>query len=158
MSYQNITASLSPADIQEIKASLQTIHAKLPFLVTLSAEERRKMVKMGDKSLAFVNNSATAAQSNRNILPATFNVEELVQDYQLAIALTEVLISMRQLTEQVDDTLLAVGSEAMSSSLTVYNYVKTASKTTPGLKTLAEQLGERFKAIKGRPNKVASDS
>jgi hypothetical protein len=156
MSYQNITASLSPADIKEIKAALQTIHAKLPFLVTLSAEERRKMVKMGDKSLAFVNNSATAAQSNRNILPATFNVEELLKDYYLAIALTEVLTSMRQLTEQVDDTLLAVGSEAMSSSLTVYNYVKTASKTTPGLKTLAEQLGERFKAIKGRPTKTAS--
>jgi len=65
---------------------------------------------------------------------------------------------MRQITEQVDDTLQAVGSEAMSSSLTVYNYVKTASKTTPSLKTLAEQLGERFKAIKGRPSKAASGS
>jgi hypothetical protein len=57
MSYQNITASLSPADIQEIKAALQTIQDKLPFLVTLSPDERRKMLKMGDKSLAFVNNS-----------------------------------------------------------------------------------------------------
>ncbi len=63
---------------------------------------------------------------------------------------------MRQITEQVDDTLLAVGSEAMSSSLTVYDYVKTAAKKTPGLKTVAEQLGERFKAIKGRPTKIAS--
>ncbi len=40
MAYQNITASLSPADIQEIKAAFATIQAKLPFLVTLSAEER----------------------------------------------------------------------------------------------------------------------
>lgn len=102
---------------------------------------------MGDKSLAFVSNSVTAAQSNREILPATFDVEELVRDYQLATALTELLISMQQLTEQVDDTLMAVGSEVMTSSLTVYDYVKTASKKTPGLKTVAEQLGERFKAI-----------
>lgn len=65
---------------------------------------------------------------------------------------------MRQITEQVDDTLLAVGSEAMSSSLTVYDYVKTAAKKTPGLKTVAEQLGERFKAIKGRTTKAASGS
>jgi hypothetical protein len=113
---------------------------------------------MGDKSLAFVNNSITAAQSNREILPATFDVEELVQDYQLAAALTELLTSMQQLSEQVDDTLMAVGSEAMTSSLTVYDYVKTASKKTPGLKTVAEQLGERFKAIKGRPTKAASGS
>ena len=155
MSYQNIAAALSPQDIQEIKAALQTVQKKLPFLITLSTEERRKLVKMGDKSLAFVNNSITAAQSNREILPATFNVEELVQDYQLAAALTELLISMQQLTEQVDDTLMAVGSEAMTSSLTVYDYVKTASKKTPGLKTVAEQLGERFKAIgKGKSAKT----
>ncbi|MBD2505982.1 hypothetical protein H6G91_01635 [Nostoc muscorum FACHB-395] len=158
MAYQNITASLSPQDIQEIKAALQTVQKKMPFLITLSNEERRKLVKMGDKSLAFVNNSITAAQSNREILPATFDVEELVQDYQLAAALTELLTSMQQLSEQVDDTLMAVGSEAMTSSLTVYDYVKTASKKTPGLKTVAEQLGERFKAIKGRPTKAASGS
>lgn len=158
MSYQNIAAALSPQDIQEIKAALQTVQKKLPFLITLSTEERRKLVKMGDKSLAFVNNSVTAAQSNREILPATFDVEELVRDYQLATALTELLISVQQLAEQVDDTLMAVGSEAMTSSLTVYDYVKTASKKTPGLKTVAEQLGERFKAIKGRPTKAVSGS
>ncbi|MEH2389396.1 MAG: hypothetical protein V7K14_27260 [Nostoc sp.] len=158
MAYQNIAAALSPQDIQEIKAALQTVQKKMPFLITLSTEERRKLVKMGDKSLAFVNNSVTAAQSNREILPATFDVEELVQDYQLATALTELLISMQQLTEQVDDTLMAVGSEAMTGSLTVYDYVKTASKKTPGLKSVAEQLGERFKAIRGRPTKAASGS
>ncbi|MFW9261573.1 hypothetical protein A4S05_28245 [Nostoc sp. KVJ20] len=155
MAYQNIAAALSPQDIQEIKAALQTVQRKMPFLITLSTEERRKLVKMGDKSLAFVNNSVTAAQSNREILPATFDVEELVQDYQLATVLTELLTSMQQLTEQVDDTLMAVGSEAMTSSLTVYDYVKTASKKTPGLKTVAEQLGERFKAIgKGKSAKT----
>ncbi|RUR74674.1 hypothetical protein ACF3DV_21880 [Chlorogloeopsis fritschii PCC 9212] len=159
MAYQNITAKLSPEDIQEIKAALQTIQKKLPFLITLSTEERRKRVKMGDKSLAFVNNSITAAQSNPDILPASFDIEEFVRDYQLAATLTELLISMRQLTEQVDDTLLAVGSEAMSSSLTVYDYVKTATKKTPGLKTLAEQLGERFKAIgKSKIAKAGSSS
>ncbi|MBD2299246.1 hypothetical protein H6G80_18505 [Nostoc sp. FACHB-87] len=158
MAYQNITASLSPEDIQEIKAAFATIQAKLPFLVTLSAEERRKLFKMGDKRLSFVNTSLIAAQSNRDILPASFDLEEFVRDYQLATNLTELLIGLRQLTEQVDDTLMAVGSEAMSSSLTVYDYVKTAAKKTPGLKTIAEQMGEKFKAIKSKPAKPASGS
>ena len=158
MAYQNITASLSPQDIQEIKAAFATIQAKLPFLVTLSVEERRKLFKMGDKSLAFVNNSLTVAQSNRDILPSSFDVDEFVRDYQLATTLTELLIGLQQLTEQVDDTLMAVGSEAMSSSLTVYDYVKTAAKKTPGLKTIAEQLGERFKAMKAKQPKAAADS
>lgn len=158
MAYQNITATLSDKDILEIKAALQTIEQKLPFLVTLSVEERRKLVKMGDKSLAFVKNSLTAAQSNRDILPASFDLDEFVRDYQLATTLTELLIGLQQLTEQVDDTLMAVSSEAMTSSLTVYDYVKTAAKKTPGLKTLAEQLGERFKAIKAKSPKAVSGS
>ena len=158
MAYQNITASLSPEDMQQIRAALQTIQKKLPFLITLSTEERRRLFKMGDKSLAFVNNSLTAAQSNPDILPASFDIQEFVRDYQLAATLTELLIALRQLSEQVDDTLLAVGSEAMSSSLTVYGYVKTAAKKTPGLKRLAEQLGDRFKAIRNKPVKPASDS
>ena len=156
MPYQNITASLSPADIQEIKAAFATIEAKLPFLVTLSAEERRNLFKMGNKRLAFVNNSLIAAQSNRDILPASFDLDEFVRDYQLAANLTEVLIGLRQLTEQVDDTLMAVGSEAMGSSLTVYDYVKTAAKKTPGLKIVAELLSDRFQAIsKGRAAKAS---
>jgi hypothetical protein len=158
MAYQNITATLSDKDIQEIKTALQTIQQKLPFLITLSVEERRKLVKMGDKSLAFVKNSLTAAQSNGDILPASFDLDEFVRDYQLATTLTELLIGLRQLTEQVDDTLMAVGSEAMTSSLTVYDYVKTAAKKTPGFKSLAEQLGERFKAIKTKSPKAVSGS
>lgn len=158
MPYQNITATLSETDIQDIKAALQTIQQKLPFLITLTTDERRKLYKMGDKSIAFVNNSLTAAQANRNILPASFDVDEFVRDYQLSVSLTELLIGLRQVTEQVDDTLLAVGSETMSSSLTVYDYVKTAAKKTPGLKSLAEQLGERFKALRTKSSKSTSVS
>ncbi len=32
----------------------------------------------------------------------------------------------------------------MNAATQVYNYVKAAAKTTPGLKPVADQLGERF--------------
>nr|VFK43091.1 MAG: hypothetical protein BECKTC1821E_GA0114239_10235 [Candidatus Kentron sp. TC] len=38
----------------------------------------------------------------------------------------------------------------MQEATQVYNYVKTAAKTTPGLKPVADQLGERFKKAKGK--------
>ena len=154
MPYQNITATLSPDDVQEIKAALQTIEQKLPFLINLTTEERRRLYKMGAKSLTFVNNSLTAAQSNRDILPASFDLDEFARDYQLAATLTDIFFGLQQLHEKVDDTLMAVSSEAMSSSLSVYDYVKTAAKKTPGLKTLAKQLGGRFKSIRTKPPKV----
>ncbi|MGJ3245298.1 MAG: hypothetical protein ACFE0I_04395 [Elainellaceae cyanobacterium] len=38
----------------------------------------------------------------------------------------------------------------MASSLLVYDFVKAAAKHSPGLKSVADQLGERFKSISGR--------
>ncbi len=71
----------------------------------------------------------------------------------------EIEMLLNQLSEQVDDTLLAVGSEAMTSSLTVYDYVKTAAKKTPGLKGIAEQLGTLLRAMKSRtPKATAGES
>jgi len=153
MSYQNISAQLTETDLQEIQTALATIEAKLPFLVHLSVEERRKLFKMGNKSLAFVSNSLTAAQANRDILPNRFDLDEFSRDYQLATALTDVHFRLQQLTEKVDDTLMAVSSEAMTSGLIVYDYVKTAAKNTPGLKAIADQLSDRFKATRAKAPK-----
>jgi hypothetical protein len=147
MPYTHVSASLSDNDLQEIKDALNKLHEKLPFLIHLTPEERRSIIKMGDKSHAFVNNSLTAAQTNPEILPSNFDLDEFIRDYQLTTTLGEIHIGLKQLFEKVDDTLLAVGSESMSSSLTVYEYVKTAAKRTPGLKAIADQLSTRFKAI-----------
>ena len=156
MTYRNTSASLTEQDIQEIKAALHLLQEKLPFLIHLTADERRKMVKMGDKSHAFVTNSLTAAQTNQEILPSNFDLEAYLQNHQLSIALGEIHISLKQLVEKVDDTLVAVRSDVMLSSLTVYEYVKTAAKRTPGLKSIAEQLSLRFRAMRSRTAKAAN--
>jgi hypothetical protein len=146
--------TLSEQDVQEIKQALDLIQTKLPFLLTLSTDDRKRMIKMGDKRFAFVKNSISAAQNNPNILPASFDLREFTNDYQLALQLSELLIQLQQLEEQVNDTVLSLGSDAMTNSLTVYDYVKTASKKTPGLKSVAEQLGTAFKAIKSKSAKA----
>ena len=114
MPYENISATISDQAMTEIKGAIATIHAQLPFLINLTPDERRKRFKMGDKSLAFVRNSVTATQNNPDIVPGKFDIAEFNRDYQLTVALSEVLGLLEQLTETVDDTLLAVGSESMA--------------------------------------------
>ena len=155
MPYQDINITLSEADLTEIRQAVATIQQKLPFLITLNTTERKRLFKMGDKRLTFVQTSLNAAQSNRNILPASFDLNGFSNDFRLATSLMEIEMLLNQLSEQVDDTLLAVGSEAMTSSLTVYDYVKTAAKKTPGLKGIAEQLGTLLRAMKSRTPKAS---
>lgn len=149
-----VNAELQPKDLETIKASLKAVRTKMPFLIHLSVQERRRFLKMGDKSLAFVTNSLSAAQANPEILPGSFDVASISRDYKLSRDLLEVQTLLKQLSEQVDDTLLAVGSEAMTGSLSIYDYVKAAAKRKPGLKGLADQLGERFKKIRRRPRQL----
>lgn len=154
MPYQNISATLSDENLTHIKTAIATIQANMPFLISLTVDERRKRCKMGDKSLAFVSNSMNVTQNNPEIVPGSFDIDEFVKDYHLTVSLAEVLGLLEQLTEKVDDTLLAVGSESMASSLLVYDYVKTAAKHSPGLKSVADQLGERFKSLGNRRPKL----
>ena len=156
MPYQTISATLSDDNLANIKAAIVTIHENMPFLISLTTDERRKRVKMGDKSLAFVSNSRTVTQNNPEVVPRNFNIQEFEKDYQLMVSLTEVLSLLEQLTEKVDDTLIAVGSESMASSLLVYDFVKTAAKHSPGLKSVADQLGERFKSVGNRRPKASA--
>lgn len=145
MSYQNIDASVSAADLKTIKDAFAAILEKLPFLVTLTPEERKSTFKTGPDRLSFVTNCASAAQANPLIFPASFNVEAFLKDVALFAVLSELFTLAESVKSQIDDTRLAVGGEAMQQSNQVYKYVQAASGNTPGLKPLAEQLGQQFK-------------
>jgi hypothetical protein len=150
MPYQNINASVSASDVQAVKDAFTTIISKLPFLVNLTTSERRDSTKTGPDSLTFVQNALTAARDNPAIFPASFSTPEFKNDVDLFAVLTELHTLAASLASQIDDTRLAVGSEAMQHASQVYTYVKAASKTEPGLKPVAAQLGERFRKA-GKP-------
>lgn len=144
MAYQNINATLSAADLQAVKDAFATVLAKLPFLINLTGEERKSTVKTGPDSLSFVTNALTAAQANPTIFPVSFITQAFQNDVNLFVLLTELNTLAASVASQIDDTRLAVGGEAMQQAMQAYTYIKAAAKATPGLKPVAEQLGERF--------------
>jgi hypothetical protein len=91
-----------------------------------------------------VEHAQTAAANNPTILPGSFNAANFDSHVDLFATLTDINTSIAQLADGVDDTRMAVGSEAMGEARSVYEYVKSAAKTMPGLKPVADQLGERF--------------
>ncbi len=144
MPYQNIDATLSAADMQAVKDAFATVLTKLPFLVNLTVAERRGIFKTGSDSLSFVQTALTGAQAHPGVLPASFNTLGFQKDVELFAALSEVQAIAESVVSQIDDTRMAVGGEAMQAAMQAYQYIKTGSKTTPGLRPLAEQLAVRF--------------
>jgi hypothetical protein len=143
MADNRISANLSATDRLAVMDAIATIREKLPFLVDLTTEDRRTMLKMGDKSRAFVSKALEVATQNPEFLPRSFNVEEMRRDLVLYEALYPILLSLTQLQELVDDTYIAIGSEAYAAALAVYNYAKASGDVT-GLDSVIDEMGRRF--------------
>ncbi|MBD2163206.1 hypothetical protein H6G04_02200 [Calothrix membranacea FACHB-236] len=152
MADTQVSAKLSAADREAVMEAISTIRQKLPFLIDLSTEERKALPKLGDKSRAFVSKALEIAAQNPDFLPRSFDVDEMRRDIELFEALYPILLSLTQLQELVDDTSVAVGSEAYAAGLLVYNYAKASGKGA-GLDSMVDDLGRRFarKAKKLQP-------
>ena len=140
-----ISAALTAQDVQDILAAIQVIENKLPFIVGLTADERKTLPKINRQNKLFVDDALQACTNNASLLPTYVSVGEMQKDYDLYRTLEQVLQPLAQLYEKVRDTQILAGSEAYSSALTVYKLFQMAAAVgMPGMDTIVAQLSERF--------------
>ena len=148
-----VSAVLSETDQQAVMAAINTIRQKLPFLIDLSAEDRRSLPKMGERSRGFVSQALEVAAQNEDILPRSFEVAEMRKDVELAAALLPIITALSQLVELIEDTSMAVGSEAYAAALVVYQSARSNGKGA-ALDAALDTLGQRFARKAGKDNPV----
>lgn len=143
MQDNKISATLSDADRQAVMTAIDTIRQKLPFLTDLTPEDRRALPKMGDRGRVFVSQALELATQNPNILPGGFNTAEMRKDVELLAALDPILAALMQLGELVEDTYMAVSSEAYTSGLLIYQFARAAGRGA-ALDDALDGLAQRF--------------
>jgi len=143
MASNHVSGSLSTEDREMIFSSVSSIRERLPFLIDLSPQERRELPKMGDRSRAFVAKTLEVSKQNSGFLARAFDLDEFERDVHLYNELYAIHVALAQLTELVDDTLVAVGSDAYTAALEAYAAAK-AAKHGDGLDELRVAMGNRF--------------
>lgn len=138
-----IDATLSTAVRDQILDLLAQIFVLLPFLQDLSPDDRQSLIKMGDKSRAFVEGSLTLAEADDSFLPRSFDVKEMRQDKDFHDNLSPIAVQILRLYEGIEDTMMLVGSDLVMNGLEVYNNAKTNGKGDH-LDMLVPILGRRF--------------
>lgn len=144
MPYQNISAALTDANIQAIKDHAGQARTLMPFLQTLTAQDRIGLFKMGQGRLAWAEAGLEAAKNHPEILPGYFKVEEYEKDFDLARALADIRGVYESLFTDINDTTMGVGSEAANASSKVMGWVDDAAKTEPGLRSVAANLHDLY--------------
>ena len=139
---QNIPA----VKLAEALAKITEVNVLLrPYMVTLSPDERRSMLKKGDKSSSFVQKAFEFTKTNPEFIPVYLNETEFEIDYTDSNNLIGALTMATQLYNGLDDTMMSAGSEAYYAALTYYNSVQQAAGLdVPGAKAIYEELKQRF--------------
>jgi len=138
-----ISMNLSPTDLQEVDAALETLRRVLAPMVALETQQRRELFKMGDKSEAFCRQTLAVLAANPQIVPPNLGLAEAQADLAALDALRPRVLQLQQLAERADDSMLALGSDLMSVSLEGYGLLKVSGRSE-ALKTARRALSARF--------------
>ena len=155
---QNLLAiSIPPADLAKALGFFQQGAAVLaPYLKSLTPEERQQMLKMADKTVAFVTKTRDYAQNNPSFVPAFVDLQEFEQDVDVISGLTPLHQLLEGLALDTDSTMMLADSDAYATALTLYNNIKFLAKNNqPGAQAAYDDLSQRFPSKGGgRPAKA----
>ena len=119
------------------------LEQNLAALVGLSPDERRGLVKMGDRSEAFCRETLMVLAQNTHLLPPSFDLADAQNDLAHLDKLRPRTARLRRLLEKADDGETALGSDVMSAALEGYALLKVSGKGA-GLDALRHGMSARF--------------
>ncbi|MNJ92921.1 hypothetical protein D3C87_105960 [compost metagenome] len=138
-----ITAAQSTAVIENVSQITDTL--KHVLTINLTTDDRSHMLKMGDKTLAFVQKALEYASQNEALCPVFLSLPEAKKDYELAAALQAIKQRVSALLRAIEDAEMVAGSEAYDAALIFYNSVKGAARSNiAGSQVIENDLKNRF--------------
>ncbi len=140
----SISVVVSAADITAIETSAGDIKLKLPFLINLTPQERKKFRKKGTKREGYVKDVYEGIVANPTVVPVTFSIPEYTKDYNLDTVLLHIRSVLSSIIEGIDDTRMMVGVELMKQSDTGYDYLKRAAKDNAALQSVVDKIAKAF--------------
>jgi hypothetical protein len=152
-----VSAELTEATKQQVLAALATIQNLLPFLITLTIEDRKRLRKMGAKSVEYVQMCYYGAKTHSEYMRANFSLPEYKRDMDLTHMMQEIQVAVNMLNEKVNDTTMAVKSDTMVASDESYGMLKQAAKKDGVVKALVDQISARYEGQSGKRAKAKKE-
>ncbi|WP_243739624.1 hypothetical protein [Algoriphagus boseongensis] len=116
-----------------------------PYLIALTEDQRRKMLKMGEATEPFVGKVMDYVVSNPQFLNPFTNVPEMHKDWKAISQLLPILRTVDQLSSNLNDTVMEAGKEVLEPALAYYTAVKMGVRmNVPDAKPIYEELRKRW--------------
>ena len=153
MQKSNISANFPDEVITQLKDLFSQINTLIdPYAIALSADDIRGMVKLSDKTEAFMIKVMEYSESNSEFNPTYLDTGEMATDFRAYQILKPIYEMAQQVEERIKYIRIASGNESLEAGLMYYNNVKAASKRgIGGSKPIFDDLSMRYTGRRG-PN------
>jgi hypothetical protein len=143
---------MTPEVKAAIKLKFDGLKADMPFLVNLTAEERKALRTIGPNRLGYVTEVHLASNTHTPALASDFDLAEFNKDKAGYTDLAEIRAWAEQLMESIDNTMMALGAELMKQTDTAYGYLKIHAKKTndQNLNATMDRISSILKTEKGK--------
>ena len=111
-----ISLDITPDAIAKVDEAIQILEAFTAPFITLTNQQKQELFKMGDKSILFCQQTAMVLEQNQDVLPPTFNYEEMKTDLADHAAIAPRVLRIREVLAKMEDTHIALGSDVMVAS------------------------------------------
>ena len=154
MTNNEVSAVMEQETYDKIMQMIDEITSLFPVLISLSAKERKKCHKKGDRSYSFVENAYSIGNEFNDLVPPFVSIDEMKKDLDYEDKLAMIESKLKTLSSQLSDTRLKAGSEAMRAAVSIYNSVKLAQRNNvSGSRTAYDLLKPRFEVRRHPKNK-----
>ncbi len=146
MPYQNISSVLTPAEQTDILKYLNEASNLMPFVVNLAKGEKKKSLRMGNKTEKFLNDVQKLTDHNPQLVPGYVSTVEYDKDFALYLKLLPIEQKLRMMLEAVTDTRYALAQECQKPALAIYSNIQSAAlNNVPGADSALNELKPYFK-------------
>ncbi len=130
--------------VEELLSDLESLEARTAFLLELSLDERCALPKLDEDRETFTQKALEIGKARPELLPEHVDVDRLVCGLELRRKLIELFKVSNKVTERIDDTITASGSEAYVTALNVLQAMDAKLEEDPSLQEPYEQLQRLF--------------
>jgi hypothetical protein len=133
----------SAAEWSDFNQQVDSISTRIQQMASpMTADQKQRAMRMGDGSVAFVDKAIEIADSNLEMLPRAFDLDEVKRDRYAAAQFRGLRLKLMQMLELCTNAEIAHGSDAMAGGLDIYAFAKSAEGA--GVDTMRKLLGKRF--------------
>ena len=140
-----IVITITPAIKAAIIAKIAELAALINFTVGLSNDQRKKLLKLGVKTVGWDEKAANYMANRPDLVPGYVDMDAFAKNRAVRVDLGDILRVLDGVRDPLVDTIMVVGHQVYKPELAFYNSAQEATKHgVPDTQNIVDDLKEFF--------------